>query len=442
MTRAEDRKRREVEIGLANNAAGAVAGTIATRQAYRAVRPPVDPKTGVRPAYAPKTKLGAKAVGALQRVHVSPKRAILAAGAGNVVLQAGNGLLDAQSAQYFARERSKLPSRKRKEAAVGSVEKFALAPVLAAGRNLLGMGAKAASSAPKASPSSLAQATRTTRRMNRANAAWAASPEGKNAIAAREAKRASEAWKPSSSQVAARRDAVNQSSARRKVYGTGVGRTEEGYRSPIERHADRREAFASLSAPRKVAAGAQNTWGSLTPTGKVLAGAGAAGAAGYGGAKTRKPKEQQLVDPYATYGKAATEVAGMQVDPRNGRGRRITEGEPVEKARRYDPEADRQRRLGAYAGLAGGAAIVTGRSAAQQYEGVRDDGKPAKKATKTTPAVPAKKGRLLGVRLKPDAAGVVNRGRAGVLTGATLALAGGGLAAYKRGISQRNQPWA
>lgn len=393
----------------------------------------------------------------------------------------------------------------RRIAAHDEVSKLSLAPLRRAGsavRSALTVGAPPAAAAPK--PSTLTQAERTVRRKAKADAAWAASPQGQNAIARREANRAAQAWKPTSSEVSARREAVGQARARRQVYGTGVGRTEEGYASPLERHNARREQFAALPALGKIKVGAQNAWEGLTPTGKTVVGGGAAATAALGGYKATRPKEAAM-DPYATYGKAAGgmlvptgALVGLgQVDkgfkfpaalgvrrgpngaamvPRKpgakrglalaehealmgteglaqlpaasrravvaARGNRATGSGLVGKARRYDPEADRQRRLGVYAGLAGGAAIVTGRSAGKHFEGVREAGTPEVPATKTTPAVPAKKGRLVGVRLRPDAEGKVLRGRAGVLTGATALLAGGGLAAYKRGISQRNQPWA
>jgi hypothetical protein len=95
---------------------------------------------------------------------------------------------------------------------------------------------------------------------------------------------------------------------------------------------------------------------------------------------------------------------------------------PVGKAgRRFDPEADRQRRLGTYAGLAGGASLVAA------HEGGR---------RMTFNKVPGEVGgtRKLGF--------VPKKGKVGLLaTGASLGLAGLGAAAYRRGVSERNQPW-
>lgn len=86
-------------------------------------------------------------------------------------------------------------------------------------------------------------------------------------------------------------------------------------------------------------------------------------------------------------------------------------GRQINKAyRRYDPEADRQRRIGLYAGLGGGSALVLGAAGARKLKG-----------TKLSMPKGGKKGLAL-------------------LAGG--AAAGGlGAAAYKRGIEIRNQPW-
>jgi hypothetical protein len=95
------------------------------------------------------------------------------------------------------------------------------------------------------------------------------------------------------------------------------------------------------------------------------------------------------------------------------------------KARRFDPEADRQRRLGAYTGLAGGAGIVTGEFARRQYQLARLAGSSENKILHHA------------IGFKPG------RTKAGLgLTAATAGLAGLGAAAYRRGVSARNQPWS
>jgi len=97
---------------------------------------------------------------------------------------------------------------------------------------------------------------------------------------------------------------------------------------------------------------------------------------------------------------------------------------PVKKAyRRFDPEADRQRRLGLYSGAAAGSGIVLGREAARNY-----------KVSGLDSASRAEHG--LGVKLKP---GLTKRGLG--LTAATLAAGAISAGSYKRGVSARNQPW-
>jgi len=100
--KAERRKKRELEVGLANNALGAGAGTIATVQARRAW------KASAAAGEFPATRIGR----ALSRTKIHPGKAIAIAGAANVGLQAANGALDAQSAGYFGRERVKMEKDK------------------------------------------------------------------------------------------------------------------------------------------------------------------------------------------------------------------------------------------------------------------------------------------------------------------------------------------
>lgn len=95
-------------------------------------------------------------------------------------------------------------------------------------------------------------------------------------------------------------------------------------------------------------------------------------------------------------------------------------GTNIEK-RYYDSEADRQRRLGAAAGLLGGTAVVTGSEAARRVK---------------TPLAELKNGdkaRILRLKGKPK----VVAGLAAVAAASGLGAAG----AYKRGISRRNMTW-
>jgi hypothetical protein len=86
--------------------------------------------------------------------------------------------------------------------------------------------------------------------------------------------------------------------------------------------------------------------------------------------------------------------------------------------RRYDPEADRQRRLGLTAGAGAGGALVMGSQAARQFTN-KVEGKPVK-----------------GILVKPKAGK-----KALLLTGGTLASGALGAGAYRRGLSERNNPW-
>jgi hypothetical protein len=90
---ALQRKKREAQIGLANNAFGAAAGGVATAQAYKLAR-----------QATPEAMMATRAGRLMTKLPVSPKTAIAGAGVAAVGAQAFNGALDAQSANYFARE--------------------------------------------------------------------------------------------------------------------------------------------------------------------------------------------------------------------------------------------------------------------------------------------------------------------------------------------------
>lgn len=106
--KAYKKKKREVEVGLANNAFGAAAGVAATKMAYDKAR-----KTKPEDVYSatkkiPFTRKAIPVGRALKKLRVSPKGAVLTAGTIGVGAQLANGAMDAQSAQYFARERMKM----------------------------------------------------------------------------------------------------------------------------------------------------------------------------------------------------------------------------------------------------------------------------------------------------------------------------------------------
>jgi len=104
----------------------------------------------------------------------------------------------------------------------------------------------------------------------------------------------------------------------------------------------------------------------------------------------------------------------------------------VAKARRADPEMDRQRRIGAAAGLAGGGAIVAGNEARHHLDVHRKPGSgDIGVLVKTPPGVKGARNPLARVR----------GGKAGAAIGATAALAGLSGAAVAHGVSERNKSW-
>lgn len=101
------KKRREVDVGLANNAFGAAAGVAGTKLAWDQAKT-LSPETMKT---APESKTSRVGL-ALKKMKVNPKVAVLGAGSAIVGSQLVNGAMDAQSAQYFARERMKMKKPK------------------------------------------------------------------------------------------------------------------------------------------------------------------------------------------------------------------------------------------------------------------------------------------------------------------------------------------
>ena len=363
MSTKEDRKRRQLEIGLANNATGAVAGTLATVGAYRAVRR----------AEAPSTRAGKWAVRQMSRAKVSPKRALVAAGVGNIALQAGNGLLDAQSAGYFARERAKM----------GSASKSLGGSMFG---QVNGHGVSLVSKAvPVPGTRTVAAMTDDTLRRFQRHSARAAQQAAKPARQAA-ARRAS-----TPAALRARQDAA--------VAGPrgGVAAMERGAESAIARNARvaRGDRYRAAGVGGKLKMAGQDAWNGSSTRTKAIAGGSLAATAG---------------GAYAFSGRKSS--SSPELDPFTG----------LAKARRFDPEADRQRRTGLYAGAGLGGAAVAGQQAAHAGAGLlRGPGK-----------------KVVGVGFK----NVKTRGRAGALVATSAALGTLGVAAYRRGISERNQPWA
>jgi len=103
----------------------------------------------------------------------------------------------------------------------------------------------------------------------------------------------------------------------------------------------------------------------------------------------------------------------------------------IGKARRFDPEADRQRRLGLYSGAALGGGIVTGTQVPRHFTVVKPGAKHG--AGLATRKVGEESGRL---------ATRYGHGKVGLtLAGATAGLGALAAGTYKRGISRRNQPY-
>lgn len=104
------KKKREIDVGLANNAFGAAAGLAGTKLAWDQAKR-LDPDT-MQVKFKPSDVKTSKVGLALKKIKVPPKAAALGAGSAIVGSQLVNGAMDAQSAQYFARERAKLKKPK------------------------------------------------------------------------------------------------------------------------------------------------------------------------------------------------------------------------------------------------------------------------------------------------------------------------------------------
>lgn len=125
---------------------------------------------------------------------------------------------------------------------------------------------------------------------------------------------------------------------------------------------------------------------------------------------------------------------GEREDSKAHEARESKKHEEMEKAvRRFDSEADRQRRLGMYAAGGVGAAVAAGEATRRQFEFTRGaqpktaDGKYAKG-----------KRPIRGAQLKPGKNWRTAAGLAALTAGSGLV----GVGAYRRGVSRRNQPWA
>jgi hypothetical protein len=167
--------------------------------------------------------------------------------------------------------------------------------------------------------------------------------------------------------------------------------------------------------------------GSPHASGKRIAGRAGIGA-GIGGATMaglihhahEKAIKRAKTDPVQRYALEQRLQAGDRLKARamEAKARRDAVGKAY---RRYDPEADRQRRLGLYAGAGGGGALILGSQAARHFS--TDVGTHEGK-------------KVRGIKVRPKAGK-----KALLLTGATLGAGAFGAGAYKRGLSERNNPW-
>lgn len=98
--------------------------------------------------------------------------------------------------------------------------------------------------------------------------------------------------------------------------------------------------------------------------------------------------------------------------------------------RNFDAEADRQRRLGLYAGAGIGGGVVAG-DAARRMVGVE-------RLSDHYTDLPAQFARKRVYKLPAGRAG---RAKLAALAAGSVLGVGGGVAAYRRGVSERNNPW-
>lgn len=192
----------------------------------------------------------------------------------------------------------------------------------------------------------------------------------------------------------------------RSVDNTGgwAVRTGGRFRGSGQFHFDDGENF--LKVPARVS---RRVGGGLTPAGKAVYVGGPAAAATGGAVVANNKRKVKKNDG------SWTEIYVSKADHTGGHG-------SIEKAyRRYDPEADRQRRLGLVAGTGAGGGLLLGGAAAKNYTARLKD-----LQDKKVRGIAAKHGRGKHALL---------------LTGGALASGGLGAAAYRRGLSERNNPW-
>jgi hypothetical protein len=197
-------------------------------------------------------------------------------------------------------------------------------------------------------------------------------------------------------------DRILKGAGERSASGSLGVVSNEAYNRGTKKYVDRKTAFNALAgATLGGYAGSKRS----NKAALISAGAGAAGLGSLG----RWLAGQQASDPKFRRKVEARVVDRALRNVKIASDARMKQG--VSKAyRRFDPEADRQRRIGLYAGLGGGTALVLGAAGARRLKGSK---------------VVIPKGGKKGLALLAAGAG------AGAL----------GAGAYKRGIELRNQPW-
>jgi hypothetical protein len=161
-------------------------------------------------------------------------------------------------------------------------------------------------------------------------------------------------------------------------------------------------ALRIASAAGGAVLGGGAAWG--LSGGRPIAGLGGAALGGVYGYRGSRWGQEFDLDP--------SEIRRLQADQRRierERGR----SKKVSKARYFDPEADRQRRIGLASGALAGGALVAGGVARGKLKLVRNAGMYGIKGTK----------------------------RGWAATGTAAGLGAGSIASYKHGIDRRNQPW-
>lgn len=214
------------------------------------------------------------------------------------------------------------------------------------------------------------------------------------------------------------RSAAGAERSRRKARNTAIGglsavATGRALGGAVVRSVGR---TGSISGGQATALGAAR---GLRIGGGITAAAG--GVEAYRAAKARDRHlgvaKSEAIPAEVTFGKSDVSLDGVgQALDGEDREARIAKA-----YRRFDPEADRQRRIGAAQGALAGTAIVTGDRAARHF----------------TTDVTNKGSHTIGVALRRGA----SKKKAAAWAAGAATSAAGAVAAHRHGVSARNQPW-